>query len=322
MTIERLDNETFFEWKLRLCLAKINKEIDLDWQEIVDLLGLDVSADHLRKCSYGLYEYHNYIHGAEGAFTTILSVSDLHVPFQLPLSLLSDYAGKIDILQINGDVGDMQAISKFPKAYRVSPMEEIIEARQYLIDMISYLNPKKVVVTYGNHDERYQQYLAKNLDTDLIEMQPENSLELIFEDGFRHYDKRKGVKTWYEPIENLFDNIEINYTHSWYCQIGDAVFCHPTAYSSGILKTAEKAMLWFRNEGFDFRKLVLAHTHRSGQYTIGNTTIYEQGCFCDVKKNNYADGKLVNSQKEGFLIICQDKEGNTIDDKTKLIVLN
>ena len=45
----RNDNETDFEYKLRLCKAKINKEIDLDWQEIVDLLKLDVSADHLRK---------------------------------------------------------------------------------------------------------------------------------------------------------------------------------------------------------------------------------------------------------------------------------
>ena len=44
----RLENETLFEWKLRLCKAKINKELDLDWQEIVELLGLDISADHLR----------------------------------------------------------------------------------------------------------------------------------------------------------------------------------------------------------------------------------------------------------------------------------
>jgi hypothetical protein len=39
-----------------LVVAKIDKEIDIDWSEIVDLLGLDCSGDHLRKTSYGIYE--------------------------------------------------------------------------------------------------------------------------------------------------------------------------------------------------------------------------------------------------------------------------
>ena len=34
------------------------------------------------------------------------------------------------------------------------------------------------------------------------------------------------------------------------------------------------------------------------------------------------DGKLAKPQKEGFAIICQDKEGNVIDGKTKVISLN
>ncbi len=60
--------------------------------------------------------------------------------------------GRVDVLQINGDVVDMQAISKFPKAYRLSPMEELISGRQYLIDLIEMLTPKRIVITYGNHD--------------------------------------------------------------------------------------------------------------------------------------------------------------------------
>ena len=322
MNLKKQSNESSFEYKLRLCKAKINKDIDLDWSEICELLGLDISADHLRKTAYGLIEYDEYIHGFQGVGTTILSVADFHVPFQLPIEMLSDYRNQIDILQLNGDIVDMQSLSKFPKAYRVSPMEELIVGRQYIIDLIEYINPKKVVVTYGNHDNRFQQYLARNLDSDILELMPDNSLELIFEDGFTHFNKRERTKVKYEPIKDVFPEIEIEYVGNWFCQIGDTVFCHPIAYSSGILKTAEKAMLWFRNEGYNFTHLVLAHTHRSGQYTIGNTIIYEQGCFCDVKKNNYSDGKLVNSQKEGFIFMCQDKDGNTIDSKTRLIVLN
>ena len=320
MNCNRKVNESDFEWKLRLCKAKINKDIDLDWSEIACILGIDVSADHLRKTAYGLIEYDNYIKNY-GVATTILSISDLHIPFQLDYKLLSKYRN-VDILQINGDVGDMQGISSFPKCYRVSPMEEIIATRQYLIDLINYIKPKKVVVTYGNHDLRYQTYLAKNLDSDLLELQPDTSLESIIEDGFRWFNKKEGSKTEYEPLQEIITDIEIEYTHNWYCQIGDIIFCHPKAFSSGILKTSEKAMYWFRNEGYNFKNLVMAHTHRSGSYTIGNTTIYEQGAFCDVKKNNYSDGQLYNTQKEGFIYLAQDKNGNTIKDKTKLVVLN
>ena len=297
------------------------KKTDMDWIEIRDMLKLDITPDQLRKQAVGYEEYDNYIHGFNSAVTSILSVSDLHCPFQLDYTLLEKYRNA-DILQINGDVSDMQAISRFSKAYRVSPMEEIIQTRKYLIYLIEYINPKKVVITYGNHDIRFQTYFSKNLDSDLLELMPQTSLELIIIDGFRHFNKREKTKIEYKPLREVFEDIEIDYVNNWYCQIGDCIFCHPTAYSSGILKTAEKAMLWFRNEKFDFKNLVLAHTHRSGQYTIGNTTIYEQGAFCDVKKNNYSDEKLFNSQKEGFIFLCQDNNGNTIKDKTKLIVLN
>lgn len=291
--------------------------------EIIFGEGNCYNESEVRKRMYGMKRLIDVIEGdTNQTVTKILSISDFHIPFQLPIELLSDYVGKIDILQLNGDIVDMQSISKFPKVYRISPMEEIIEGRQYLIELINYIKPKKVIITYGNHDARFQQYLARNLDSDLLELMPDNSLELIFEDGFTHFNKREHTKVKYEPLKEIFDDIEIEYVHNWHCQIGDMIFCHPTAYSSGILKTAEKAMLWFRNEGYDFKNLVMAHTHRIGQFKIGNTTIYEQGCFCDVNKNNYSDGKLVNSQKEGFMLICQDINGNTLNEKTKLITLN
>jgi hypothetical protein len=57
----RKENESFFEWKVRLITLKIDKEIDLDWIEIRDLLELDCSPDHLRKTAYGLYEYNKFV---------------------------------------------------------------------------------------------------------------------------------------------------------------------------------------------------------------------------------------------------------------------
>ena len=260
--------------------------------------------------------------GESGIYKRILSISDLHVPFQLPIETFEDYVGCVDILQLNGDISDCQAISKFPKSYRVSPMEELIETRQYVISLIEFIKPKKVTITYGNHDLRFQNYFSKNLDTDILELMPKTSLELIFVDGFKHYNKRERTKIEYKPLLEVFDDVEIDYTDNWFCQIGKTLFCHPLAFASGILKTAEKAMYYFRNEGYSFTSLVMAHTHRVGEYVIGNTTIYEQGCTCDVKANNYSDGRLGNSQKEGFVYICQDKNGEIIKDKTRLVCLN
>lgn len=318
--IKRLEGEADFEFKKRLCLLKLNKDIDLDWQEIADVLEIDVSADHLRKLSYAYKEYDEYLN-SNGVATRILSISDTHVPFQLPIDTFKDYVGKVDILQLNGDILDCQSISKFSKLYRISIMEELIEGRQYIIDLINYIKPKKVVLNYGNHEMRLGAYLAKNLDSDALGLMPNTALDLII-DGFHNYDKRNKCKTYYEPLANVFNDVEIDYTENWHCQIGETIFCHPQAFVSQPMKTAEKAMTWFRNEGYMFTSLVMAHTHRTGEYTIGNTVTYEQGAGCDTKKNNYSDGKLYNSQKEGFIYICQDSNGKLIKDKTKLVVLN
>ena len=84
----RLENESHTAWKIRCCLAKKRKETDMDWIEIRDMLGLDITPDQLRKQAVGYEEYDNYINGFDGVATTILSVSDLHVPFQLPIEII------------------------------------------------------------------------------------------------------------------------------------------------------------------------------------------------------------------------------------------
>lgn len=324
LNLYRKENETAFEHKLRLCNMKLNKEIDIDWGEIVDFLELEVHPDSLRKMAYGYKEYDDYIHGFNGVHTTILSISDLHFPFQLNKEILSEYVGKIDILQINGDVVDCQSLSKFSKQYRISPMEEIIQGRQYLIDLINYIKPRrKVVCNYGNHDKRFANYFAKNIDTDVIELLPDTSLELIFETGFKHYDKRQGTKIWYEPIKKIIDDIDIEYIDDWKVKIGKTWFVHPLAYRSGMLATCDKAKDYLQDtdpEYFDC--VVMAHTHSVGDSKKGFIRLIEQGAFADVNKMNYADGRLTKPQKEGFAIICQDKYGCLIENKTKVIVLN
>lgn len=305
----------------------VTKTDTRSFEDLSELLfgeGNCFSESEVRKRMYGMKRLIEIIEKEKnvGVATTILSLSDLHVPFHKPMMLLSDYSGSIDILQLNGDILDMMSISKFPKAYRISPIDEMIVARQYLIDLIIFLKPKKVIANYGNHELRLGNYLNKNLDNELKDLMPETALDYIFLDGFFYYDKKMKTKTYYEPLINVFDDIEIEYTGKWYSQIGKTIFCHPKAFSSAPLRTAEKAVAWFRNEGFNFDSLVMAHTHRVGSYSIGNTSIYEQGAFCETEKMEYADGQLTNSQKQGCVLICQDETGKLIYEKTKLALFN
>lgn len=320
--LQKSNGESAFEWKLRCCKAKINHETDMDWQEISDMLELGVTGDHLRKTAYGMLEYDEYIHSENGVSTTILSISDLHYPFAKDVGELSKYANKIDVLQLNGDLMDCSSISKFVCYYRSSPIDEIIGCRDYLIALITMLKPKKVIANYGNHELRLGAHLATKLDNELQELMPMTALDYIFQDGFTHFNRANGTKTKYSPLCDVFPDIEFIYDGKWYSQVGDTIFCHPRAFSSAPLKTAEKAMYWFRNEGFSFKTIVMAHTHRLGYYKIGNSAIYEQGAFCDTDRMNYTDGSLVNSQKQGYIVIRQNQNGETIQDKIDLVSLN
>ena len=322
----RRPDEQFDDYFVRLFEKK--DSYGLSCQDIADILNEEVGASFGE--SKWRKEYAAFRRGmqyaqqksAKGIKTRILCISDTHVPFQLPVSTFSDYAGITDILVLNGDIADCQAISKFPKAYRLSPMHELIQTRKYLIELINYISPNKVIINYGNHDIRFQQYLAKSLDTDLLELMPKTALELIAADGFNHYDKMAGTKNHYDPIQDVIQGIEIVYTDSWFYQIGGTIFCHPLTFSSGILKTSEKAVQYFRNEGYQFTSLVMAHTHRIGECKLGNTVMYEQGCCCDVTKQHYADGRLTPSQKEGFIYICQDDHGDVVREQSRIVSLN
>ena len=59
--LHRLENEDFVAWKIRCCLAKKRKETDMDWIEIRDMLGLDITPDQLRKQAVGYEEYDNLV---------------------------------------------------------------------------------------------------------------------------------------------------------------------------------------------------------------------------------------------------------------------
>lgn len=306
---------------IKLGLEKINHKNNLRWSEIASMCGCS-DAETARQ----IVKKHRYKKGVvKGLYqkdkTKILAISDLHIPFNLPKEVLKDYVGKTDILVINGDVMDCQSLSKFNKKYRVPFINELIMTRNYLIDLINYIKPKKVLINFGNHCVRVSSYFSEKLHEDLMSLMPNTSLDFLIDSGFYHYDHEHKTKTFYEPLSKVFkDEVEVVYTNNWWCKVGKTIFTHPKAFKSGLLSTVEKSYLYYLQHGESFDCIVMAHTHASGIMKYGKAYLIEQGSLC--KEQEYAlSGSLQRPQSQGFMFVVQDKDGKFLYNDSKLVIL-
>lgn len=282
------------------------------------------NESEVRKRMYGMKRLIEIIEASNAGTPVsnrILAVSDLHIPFELPVDSFRQYAGRVDTLVINGDILDCASVSSFPRLYRSDLTEDMIRARKYLIDLIIMLRAKTVYINIGNHEKRLGKLLSERLNADLLRIMPTNPLDLIVRDGFKDTDHINKTETRYSPLTEFFadSQVEIIYTGDWKCKIGNVIFAHPLSYSSGILKTTEKATDFFLRQDRTFSACILAHTHKLGSYFSGNIQMYEQGCMCDLSRLDYADGKLQIPNQNGFIYVCLDENGDIINSKTELV---
>lgn len=324
--ITRLPDESYDDFMVRLFEHK--SEYGLNCQQIADIMNeefeLDFTESKYRKeyAAFNRGRIYERERTNSGIATRILALSDFHYPFAVDASTFNSYAGCVDILVLNGDILDCQSCSAWPKKYRIPFTDELIGARQYLIDLIDMIHPKQVYITKGNHEMRLLRLLSDKLNDDLLGIMPDSPIDLIVNDGFKNNDRYAKTTVWYEPINKAFDDIEIIYTGDWWCKIGSTIFAHPLAYSSGMLKTTEKAVNYFLRIDRDFKAICLAHTHKLGQFVQGGIQMFEQGCCCKVEATEYVDGKLMLPQQKGYAYICHDKNENIIFDQCKLVTIN
>lgn len=288
----------------------------LSWEEISQLYNY--KSGEAARCKWKKIRKNNGL--INNTITkNILVISDLHIPFQLDnlFDIFKQYQNKIDTLLFNGDEQDCQSISKFRKKYRIPFIDELIQTRQFILESVNIIKPKRVVLNFGNHNKRLISYLSDKINEDLLEIMPDTNLELIIENGFYQKDRINGTKTYYEPLNKVIKNIE--YTHNWYNQIDDVIFCHPSAFKSGILKTAQDAWLYFLQKGYRFKCLVCSHTHASGLFKYGEGFIVETGALC--KELDYVkEGRLGRPQSNGFFY-CVLENDKFSYEKSKLIIL-
>lgn len=322
----RQNNESWNDYFIRLCE---NKAVyGITFQQIANMLnsenGKDYSESTYRKryADFNRGRIYEREHSSEYVAQRILAISDLHVPYNYPAEIFKGYSGNVDTIVLNGDILDCQSISFFPKKYRINFVDEMIEARQYIINLIGLIKPRKVIITKGNHEHRMLRYLSDKLNDDILNLMPDSPMDLIINDGFKNIDRLKHTEAYYPPLVEIFkeQNIDVYYNGDWYCRIGNVMFAHPLSYSSSMMKTTEKAVTYFsRTENRTFTAIVMAHTHKVGFFKLGNIKMYEQGCCCKIDMLDYANGKLQDPQQNGYMYISLNKDGNIIEDKTKLI---
>lgn len=318
--------ESIDDYRIRLC---DNKDVyGITYEKIASLLNAEngknygESAYRKEYAAFNRGRIYEREHGAEHPATRILAVSDLHVPYNYPVELFNEYVGVVDVLVLNGDIMDCHSISSFPKKYHISIIDEMIQSRQYIIDLVNVIKPSKVIVTKGNHEHRMLKYLTDRLNDDIMNLMPDSPMDLIVNDGFKNNDRFKHIETYYPPLKEVFESsgVKVSYTGEWYCRVGNVIFAHPLAYSSSMMKTAEKAVTYFsRSEDRTFTAIVMSHTHKVGFYKVGDIKMYEQGCCCKLDMLDYANGKLQDPQQNGYMYIGLDKNGNIIENKTRLI---
>ena len=308
----------------RIVESKLVDRIDKDYTELSEeAFGKAYSSDVARRMFYGAKKVIDAIEEDEGKVnedeTRILCISDMHIPFSRDIKEFFKYKGKVDTLVLNGDIIDNYSMSNFTKMYRLSLVEELIQARELLIELIEEIQPKKVTVVTGNHEIRLGKKIADKIGSDLLDLMPRDALAFLFDTGFNYYDRIKKCKTVYTPIDEEVD-CEVNYVGNFWTKEGKTIFVHPQAFRGTTLGTVGKAYDYFTAIGEDFQSIIMAHTHKLGMYVMNDKYLYEQGTCANLNHMDYQDLKLPkSSQVNGYMYIIQDKDGNLIYDKTKLI---
>lgn len=301
----------------KLGLQKINRKIDLEWKEIDNKYGLD------RDCAR---QYVKRRRKKEGYFKDkidnsryrILSLADLHIPFynrERVLNIIKQHKDEFDEIILNGDILDVKPLSKFAKEKITLIEEELIEGHN-LLRNIRRITDKKIILVRGNHENRLSAFIANNC-LEISSLVNEDILDMLA-NGFTVYEKMNKKKKHYRSFKNVI------YANEFYYKVGKTVFTHPLNFSQVDGKIAVLSANYFKQMFEDVDCVVVAHTHKICNILSGSSGIYsyEQGCICD--EMNYAKRGNLNlkRQRNGYIMVVQDIEGNLMVNETKQYVLD
>jgi predicted phosphodiesterase len=163
----------------------------------------------------------------------ILSLSDLHIPFENPkiINKMLKNHGDADILVLNGDIFEIYALSKWPKKKNVLLRHEYEIAIEWM-KLFTSIFPKIVLVS-GNHESRVQSYFTANVDPAASFLVNKDILDRLAK-GYSFNDEEGTFEKMYNWDDIVsYDGGLLKY----YAIIGKTIFIHPNDFSGVPMRT-------------------------------------------------------------------------------------
>lgn len=240
----------------------------------------------------------------------VLSMSDLHIPFENPkvIEFLIERHADADVLVLNGDIFEMHIVSKWPKSKTILLKHEYEIALEWMKLLVNIF--PKIVLVSGNHEHRIQSYFSANVDP-AVSFLVHDDILMRLKKGYGFDENGAFCKKYDWENQVFYDGGLLRY----YTMIGKTVFIHPNDFSSVPMRTT---INWANDmlEREDFECMVMSHTHKMGSYIWRNRLLMEQGSCC-VPLDYESGGRARKSlQSYGGAVVYMDKDGHVDFDKT------
>ena len=267
----------------------------------------------------------------------VMSISDLHLPHvHIPLlrKFMERAKKEADIIQVNGDISDIDAWSYFKATNAVLPIIQFQKTKAIMEILASMGMP--VFLVGGNHDARMLKHfldlvqfystpfvhldmlsmIADGYDVDWEETPEDDEVDEFLSSYGKKVTKNNKPATLVkgEKMDNLFYK---NNANNWWVKIGHALFCHADRYlASGPLKTCMAIDQTFQQHPIYYEAIIQAHTHKQGKAILGKKLLMEQGCACHAPA--YAAGAKCRygPQTLGWAEIYLDRAGHVDFNKS------
>lgn len=250
---------------------------------------------------------------AKDGFKKVLVLNDIHCPYNLDIvSIVEKHKDEISLIVFGGDIIDCEEISKYPKVGKRPLVKEMIEVHS-MFKKIDNLTPHiKKVVILGNHEKRFEKYLAIT-NTALNDIHSENIIKEIV-NGFTYYDRENDVEYKFNAIPNY------EVLDEWYCLVDDLIVCHPISFSKINGRTAVSAVEFFLSHNYEFNAIAVGHTHKMAQTIKYGKWTCETGCLCN--EMDYANsGKLGYTPQDTGYLLATFFEGKFYPNESKIVLL-
>ena len=232
-------------------------------------------------------EYLPYIIDINENTFPIMAGADVHIPYhdQDALEIFIERAVEIKAKTIilAGDWIDCYQVSNWQKDPRNRKVKEEIEIFNQVLDMIQKNTTAKIIFKYGNHEERFDNYLMNNA--------PE-----LFELEEMHLDKILKLKE--RNIDVVKDKrlIKINHLYLIHGHEYKFAISNPVNPARGLYLRAKKNTLCF-------------HFHQSSEHTESAingdiVTTWSGGCLCSLNPLYMP----LNKWNHGFVEIYNDDD--------------